>query len=77
MVAPSLGGAIKVRVPAGTNQGRQLRVRGQGLPKGGDGGRGDLYVVANIRLPEQLGDEERALWEQLGRVSPFNPRQPA
>lgn len=77
VVAPSLGGAIKVRVPAGTNQGRQLRVRGQGLPKGGDGGRGDRYVVANIRLPEQLGDEERALWEQLGRVSPFNPRQPA
>jgi curved DNA-binding protein len=77
VIAPSLDGMIKVRIPVGTNQGRQLRVRGHGLPKGGDGGRGDLYVVANIRLPEQLDDEERALWEKLGRASRFNPRQPA
>jgi len=30
-----------------------------------------------VQLPPQLSDEERELWEKLGRVSRFNPRQPA
>jgi curved DNA-binding protein len=74
---PTLESPVKVRIPAGTNNGRQLRVRGRGLPRGRDGERGDLYVVVNVQLPPQLSDEERELWEKLGRVSRFNPRQPA
>jgi len=38
------------------------------------GERGDLYAVVNVQVPQQLSDEERALWEKLGRVSRFNPR---
>lgn len=75
IVAPSLDGAIKVSIPAGTVAGRQLRVRGHGLPTGRSGERGDLYVVANIQLPIRIGGEERALWEKLARVSHFQPRQ--
>ena len=74
---PTLGGPVKVRIPASTNNGRQLRVRGHGLPKGRKGERGDLYVIVNVQLPAQLTDEERELWEKLSRVSRFNPRQPA
>ena len=74
---PTLDGAVKVRIPASTNNGRQLRVRGHGLPKGRKGERGDLYVIVNVQLPAQLTDEERELWERLSRVSRFNPRQPA
>ena len=74
---PTLDGAVKVRIPASTNNGRQLRVRGHGLPKGRDGERGDFYVIVNVQLPAQLTDEERELWERLSRVSRFNPRQPA
>ena len=74
---PTLESPVKVRIPAGTNNGCQLRVRGRGLPRGRDGERGDLYVVVNVQLPPQLSDEERELWEKLGRVSRFNPRQPA
>ena len=74
---PPLESPVKVRIPAGTNNGCQLRVRGRGLPRGRDGERGDLYVVVNVQLPPQLSDEERELWEKLGRVSRFNPRQPA
>jgi curved DNA-binding protein len=73
---PTLSGSIKLRVPAGTNHCAQLRVRGQGLPKGKSGKRGDLYVVVNVQLPERLTDEERALWEKLRSVSHFNPRRP-
>jgi curved DNA-binding protein len=74
VTVPTLDGRISLRIPPGTNNGRQFRVRGRGLPKGRSGERGDLYVVVNVRLPEQLNEEERALWEKLSRVSRFNPR---
>jgi curved DNA-binding protein len=76
VTVPTLGGRVKVRIPPGTNNGQQLRVRGQGLPKGKSGERGDLYVVANVQVPQQVSEEERALWEKLSRASRFNPRRP-
>jgi curved DNA-binding protein len=63
-----------VRIPPGTNSGQQLRVRGQGLPAGADGARGDLYVRLVIEVPARLTAEERALWEQLEQRSDFEPR---
>jgi curved DNA-binding protein len=72
---PTLDGRVTVRIPPGTNNGQQLRVRGRGLPRGREGERGDLFVVVNIELPERLTPEERAAWQQLARVSKFNPRQ--
>lgn len=75
VTVPTLGGRANVRVPPGTNNGQQLRVRGQGLPKGRGDERGDLYVVVDVQLPSKLTEEERALWEKLGHASKFNPRQ--
>jgi curved DNA-binding protein len=72
---PTLDGKAAVRIPPGTNNGQQLRVRGHGLPRGRNGERGDLYVVVNVELPQSITSEERAAWEQLARVSKFNPRQ--
>jgi curved DNA-binding protein len=71
---PTLDGRVNLRIPAGTDNGRQFRVRGRGLPKSRSGERGDLYAVVNVRLPQQVSDEERALWEKLSRISRFNPR---
>lgn len=71
---PTPTGKIRLRIPPGTNQGHQLRVRGQGLPRGPESDRGDLYVVVNVQLPESVSAEERTLWEQLRRVSRFDPR---
>jgi len=76
LVVPTLSGTIKLRIPPGSNNGQQLRVRGQGLPHRPGGERGELYVVLNVRLPSKVTEEERALWENLGRISRFNPRQP-
>jgi len=73
---PALDGSVTVRIPAGTNNGRQLRVRGHGLPKGPAGERGDLYVVISVQIPSNLTAEERELWERLARVSDFKPRTP-
>jgi curved DNA-binding protein len=73
-VSPSFEGDIKVHVPAGTQDGAQLRVHGHGLPKGKDGGRGDLYIVTHIRVPKSLTEKEKALWEELSRTSRYDPR---
>ncbi|MEO5958116.1 MAG: J domain-containing protein [Opitutaceae bacterium] len=74
ILVPTLAGRIKLRVPAGTNNGQQLRVPGQGLPKGKSGERGDLYIVMNVQFPTQIGAEERELWEKLRSTSSFDPR---
>ncbi|MDB6024901.1 MAG: molecular chaperone DnaJ [Verrucomicrobiales bacterium] len=72
---PALDGRVTLRIPPGTNNGQTFRVRGRGLRKGPSGERGDLYVVVNVQLPKQLTEEERRLWEQLSKVSRFNPRE--
>ena len=77
LAVPTLDGEIKLRVPAGSESGQQLRVRGRGLPKGKSGERGDFHAILNIRLPEKTSDAERALWEKLRDTSSFNPRNPA
>lgn len=62
---PTLDGSITVKVPAGTQPGSDLRLRGKGLPRFGARGRGDLYVHLAVRIPERLTGEERKLWERL------------
>lgn len=71
----TLTGTVKLRVPAGTNSDSQLRVRGQGLPTSKTGERGDFYAVVKLRVPSEITDRERQLWEELARVSSFNPRK--
>jgi curved DNA-binding protein len=71
---PTLNGRVNIRIPAGTQAGQKLRVRGRGLPQRG-GGNGDLIVTAKVEVPATIPDSERKLWEQLSRESQFNPRQ--
>lgn len=75
VAVPTLSGTIKLRIPPGTNNGKHLRVRGQGLPKSPGGERGDLYVVVQLQVPGTVSEEERKLWEKLAQVSRFNPRE--
>jgi curved DNA-binding protein len=73
---PTLEGTISLKVPAGTKQGQQLRVRGKGLPAGA-GRRGDLYVAVAVQVPTRMSKEEERLWKQLATESTFNPRKTA
>jgi curved DNA-binding protein len=75
IVVPTLDGSIKLRLPPGTEPGRQMRVRGRGLPKGKGGERGDFYVIVEVQLPAKLSAEERIQWEKLRDLSDFNPRK--
>ena len=74
ITVPTLDGTVKLRIPPGSENGQQLRVRGRGLPKGKSGERGDFHVVLTVQTPSRLSDEERTLWEKIRSVSRFNPR---
>jgi curved DNA-binding protein len=75
VIVPTLKSQVSVRIPPGTNQGKQLRIRGHGLPIGKTGRQGDLYVVINIEVPQKITEKERQLWQQLASISDFNPRK--
>jgi len=66
---PTLHGRVNIKIPAGTQAGQKLRLRGRGLPPAGD-----LIVVAQVVVPAKVTDAERRLWEQLARESHFSPR---
>jgi curved DNA-binding protein len=68
------GGEAKVTVPAGSSSGRRLRLRGKGLPNP-KGKPGDLYAEVKIMVPRKVNDRERELFEELARVSDFDPRK--
>ncbi len=59
------GGGVSLKVPAGSQDGRTLRVRGKGAPKL-KGGHGDLLVRLRISVPEKLSKEQKQLLEKLG-----------
>lgn len=62
---PSPEGALKVKVPAGSQSGTRLRLHGKGLPMRGGSLRGDLYAVIGISVPQNVSSRERELWEQI------------
>ena len=69
---PTLEGQVEMNIPAGSSSGRKFRLRGKGL--GSAQHRGDLLARVMIRVPEQLSDEEKALWQQLADKSSFRAR---
>ncbi len=60
----TLDGEIEVKIPAGTNTGAILRIKGKGVPQG-NGHRGDLYIRINVKLPDKLSKEAKKLIEEL------------
>jgi curved DNA-binding protein len=62
-------GHVKMRLPAGTQNGQRLRLKGKGLPKRAPGEQGDMYVVVEVLIPRNPSAEERAIWQQLADIS--------
>ncbi len=62
---PTLSGAVRITVPAGSQSGQRLRLRGKGAPRPRGGGRGDLYVELSVRVPSALPSEAEAAVDQL------------
>ncbi len=61
---PTFEGPIEMNLPAGTQSGRTLRLKGQGWFKK-DGTRGDGYAKVRVMIPKSVTEEQRALYEQL------------
>lgn len=64
IAVPTPDGNVKLKIAAGTQPGRKLRIKGRGLPNGKDT-RGDFYAELKVALPTTLTDAQRKLWEKL------------
>jgi curved DNA-binding protein len=64
-------GKVNVTLPAGSQSGRKLRLRGRGIP-GKDAG--DLYLLLEVVLPPASSDKARELYQTMAREMAFNPR---
>jgi molecular chaperone DnaJ len=62
------GDSVSVKVPAGTQGGRIFTVRGKGVPRLHEGGRGDLLVRASVVTPTDLTDEQKELLQKLAET---------
>ncbi len=69
---PTLDGRVELKIPPGTSSGQKLRLRGKGMGRGAK--RGDLFARVQIKVPKNLSPRERELYEELKKVSNFNPR---
>jgi DnaJ-class molecular chaperone len=65
---PTLNGRVTMKVPAESQNGRSLRLAGQGMPHLRGNGKGNLYVKLNAVLPKHLSEEQRTLFERLAEA---------
>jgi curved DNA-binding protein len=68
---PTPSGEVEVTVPANSQTGRKLRLKGRGIPTKSPG---DLYLVLEVVLPPADNDKARQLYETMARELAFNPR---
>lgn len=69
---PTPSGNVQVKVPAGSQAGRKLRLKGRGIPGNPPG---DLYLVLEVALPPADTDKARQIYQTMAQELAFNPRQ--
>jgi molecular chaperone DnaJ len=72
---PTLRGSKRLRVAPGTRHGTVQRLRGEGAPRLGGKGRGDIHYRFTIELPQSLTPEQQRAVEALSQVMNGNPRE--
>lgn len=70
---PTVEGKVKIKIEAGTQPGKILRLRGKGLPEINGYGKGDLLVNINVWIPQNLSKEEKKILEKLNESPNFQP----
>ena len=70
---PTIEGKAKVKIDAGTQGGKVLRLKGKGLPSVNGYGKGDLFVNVNVWTPQHISSEEKKILEQLKNSPNFKP----
>ncbi len=70
---PTVDGKVKVKIDAGTQAGKILRLRGKGLPDINSNYKGDQLIHINVWTPQKLNAEEKAILEKLQAADNFKP----
>ncbi len=73
VTVPTLKGRVSLRIPPETQNGRTIRLAGQGMPRA-SGGAGDLFVTAKVVLPTKLTDEDKESIRAIGERHAEDPR---
>lgn len=71
---PTIDGKAKIKIEAGTQSGKLLRLKGKGIPEVNSYHRGDQIIHVNIWTPKALSTEERAILEKLRESPNFKPQ---
>jgi len=66
---PTLDGPVEITVPAGTQYGQTFRLAGKGMPHVRTRRRGDQFVVVQVVVPKNLGEEQKALLRKVGGLT--------
>jgi molecular chaperone DnaJ len=74
---PTPDGRVSLKVPAGSQDGKLLRIKGRGAPALKGSGRGDLIARVKVTVPKKLSKAEKEALENLKQVSRENPRDKA
>lgn len=69
---PTLGGPVEFKLPAGTQTGKKLRLKGKGLSSKNQ--IGDQYIVISIHIPKPETTAQKEIYEKMAKELPFNPR---
>jgi curved DNA-binding protein len=72
IAVPTPSGTVEVAVPAGSQSGRKLRLKGRGIPAAQPG---DLYLILDVVLPPATSERARELYQQMARELAFDPRE--
>ena len=70
---PTLDGSVKLKIDAGTQPGKMLRLRGKGLPEVNSQRRGDMIVNVSVYIPETMSRDEKNAMESFQNSDHFKP----
>lgn len=70
----TIDGFVKMKIPPATQVGQKFRLVGQGLPDK-NSQRGNHFVRIAIEVPSKISDKEKDLYEQIAKITKFNPRE--
>jgi molecular chaperone DnaJ len=71
---PTISGSARLKIPAGIQSGRLLRMRGKGLPQLQGGGKGDMIVRVLVWTPQQLSSEQESMMRRLAQIETPAPK---
>jgi molecular chaperone DnaJ len=72
---PMVSGKAKIKIPSGTQSGKNLRLRSKGIPDVNGYGRGDMIVNIQVFTPQKISKEEKELLVKLNESDNFKPKQ--